>query len=60
MKGKEKDESKAEPEAGEKRKRAVEPDGGPDVGVRGNNAPPVLQVKRVKTDDGTAAPAESS
>ncbi|PPR02286.1 hypothetical protein CVT24_011624 [Panaeolus cyanescens] len=43
---------------GEKRKRAVEPDGGPDVGIRGNAAPPTLQsIKRVKTNEGTSAPA---
>jgi lupus La protein len=42
-------------QAGEKRKRAVEPDGGPDVGVRGNNVPPVLQsAKKAKTDAGDA------
>lgn len=36
---------------GDKRKRAVEPDGGPDVGVRGNNAPPVIQTaKKAKVD----------
>ncbi|KAG7441259.1 uncharacterized protein BT62DRAFT_956111 [Guyanagaster necrorhizus] len=44
--------------AGEKRKRAVEPDGGPDVGVRGVGAPPAIQsAKKIKTDDGGAAPA---
>ncbi|KAL0060899.1 hypothetical protein AAF712_012292 [Marasmius tenuissimus] len=38
-------------EVGEKRKRAVEPDGGPDVGVRGQDAPPALQpAKKVKID----------
>ncbi|KAG6917135.1 hypothetical protein DXG01_003725 [Tephrocybe rancida] len=39
-------------EVGEKRKRAVEPDGGPDVGVRGNKGPPVLQsvAKKAKTE----------
>ncbi|KAF4611811.1 hypothetical protein D9613_003940 [Agrocybe pediades] len=47
-------------EVGEKRKRAVEPDGGPDVGVRGKAAPPaIVSVKRVKTNDGTAADASS-
>ncbi|KAF8636079.1 hypothetical protein AX17_003786 [Amanita inopinata Kibby_2008] len=48
--------------AGEKRKRAVEPDGGPDVGVRGNNAPPVLQAaaKKVKANDGEAVLAGTS
>ncbi|SJL10808.1 uncharacterized protein ARMOST_14202 [Armillaria ostoyae] len=38
-------------QAGEKRKRAVEPDGGPDVGVRGVGGPPVIQsAKKVKTE----------
>ncbi|KAF5353435.1 hypothetical protein D9756_008032 [Leucocoprinus leucothites] len=52
-------------QAGEKRKRAVEPDGGHDVGVRGVDAPPTLAsatttegaAKKVKTNDGDAAPA---
>ncbi|KAF8816897.1 hypothetical protein BYT27DRAFT_7127119 [Phlegmacium glaucopus] len=40
--------------AGMKRRRAVEPDGGPDVGVRGNLAPPAIQsVKKAKIDNGT-------
>lgn len=40
-----------EEQHGEKRKRAVEPDGGPDVGVRGTDAPPMIQTaKKVKTD----------
>ncbi|KAF9529117.1 hypothetical protein CPB83DRAFT_875734 [Crepidotus variabilis] len=61
-KDKNKDESSAaDAETGEKRKRAVEPDGGPDVGIRGTNVPPTLQtIKRVKTDDGSAAPAVTS
>ncbi|KAJ3829652.1 hypothetical protein F5880DRAFT_1620546 [Lentinula raphanica] len=43
---------------GEKRKRAVEPDGGPDVGIRGVAGPPVLQtVKKAKTETGEAATA---
>ncbi|TFK29163.1 hypothetical protein FA15DRAFT_664482 [Coprinopsis marcescibilis] len=48
-----------EGDAGEKRKRAVEPDGGPFTGVRGSNAPPAIAsvAKKVKTDDGSAAPA---
>lgn len=54
-----------ENQAGEKRKRAVEPDGGHDVGVRGVNAPPTLTstgteesaTKKVKTDDESAVPA---
>ncbi|KAF9450511.1 hypothetical protein P691DRAFT_758105 [Macrolepiota fuliginosa MF-IS2] len=52
-------------QAGEKRKRAIEPDGGHDVGTRGVNAPPTLAsasaaegtTKKVKTNDGAAAPA---
>ncbi|PPR05429.1 hypothetical protein CVT26_011307 [Gymnopilus dilepis] len=41
-----------EENVGEKRKRAVEPDGGPDVGVRGTAAPPTIQAaKKVKTDE---------
>ncbi|KAF8181038.1 hypothetical protein BJ912DRAFT_1145564 [Pholiota molesta] len=46
-------------EVGEKRKRtAVEPGGAADTGVRGNNAPPTIQTaKKVKTNDGAAAPA---
>lgn len=49
-------------QAGEKRKRAVEPDGGHDVGVRGVNAPPALATeegatKKIKTNDGAVAPA---
>jgi lupus La protein len=36
----------------------VEPDGGPDVGVRGNVAPPVLQsAKKAKTEGGDAVAA---
>ncbi|KAG6809975.1 hypothetical protein H0H93_015353 [Arthromyces matolae] len=40
-------------EVGEKRKRAVEPDGGPDVGVRGKQGPPAL--KKAKSTEGEAA-----
>ena len=41
----------SEEQTGEKRKRAVEPDGGPDVGVRGTTGPPVLaSAKKVKVD----------
>lgn len=38
-------------ETGEKRKRAVEPDGGPDAGVRGKAAgvPVIFSAKKVKT-----------
>ncbi|KAG6876145.1 hypothetical protein C0992_000696 [Termitomyces sp. T32_za158] len=44
-------------EVGEKRKRAVEPDGGPDVGVRGKQAPPVLQsaAKKAKVEGEAAS-----
>lgn len=39
-----------------KRRRAVEPDGGPDVGVRGNAAPPTIQsAKKTKIDDASAS-----
>ncbi len=45
-------------ETGEKRKRAVEPGGAADTGVCGKNAPPAIQsAKKVKTSDGSAAPA---
>ncbi|TFK73087.1 hypothetical protein BDN72DRAFT_855091 [Pluteus cervinus] len=39
---------------GEKRKRAVEPDGGPDVGVRGTAGPPIIRTasKKAKVDEG--------
>lgn len=50
-----------EAQAGEKRKRAVEPDGATGAGTRGTNAPPVLQAaKKVKTNDGEASSAETS
>ncbi|KAG6864902.1 hypothetical protein C0991_006472 [Blastosporella zonata] len=51
--GREGRDKKEEAEVGEKRKRAIEPDGGPDVGVRGNKGPPVLQsaAKKAKTDE---------
>ncbi|KAF8056037.1 hypothetical protein FPV67DRAFT_1534911 [Lyophyllum atratum] len=42
-------------EVGEKRKRAVEPDGGPHVGVRGTAGPPVLQSAKKTKTDGEAA-----
>lgn len=40
-------------EVGEKRKRAVEPAGGPDAGLRGKEAgiPVVFSAKKVKTGD---------
>lgn len=34
----------------EKRKRAVEPDGGPDVGLRGQGVPVVQSAKKAKTE----------
>ncbi|KAL4077429.1 hypothetical protein J3A83DRAFT_4087792 [Scleroderma citrinum] len=40
-----------EEQAGEKRKRAIEPDGGPDVGVRGATVPTIMTTKKVKTDE---------
>jgi len=47
-------------EVGEKRKRAVEPDGGPDTGIRGKGAPPtIVSVKKVKSNDGTATAPSS-
>ena len=51
----------SENQAGEKRKRAIEPDGAAGAGTRGTNAPPVLHsVKKVKSNDGGAKPAETS
>ncbi|KAJ8581102.1 hypothetical protein M405DRAFT_833096 [Rhizopogon salebrosus TDB-379] len=48
----EKDKSGKAPEeqSGEKRKRAVEPDGGPDTGVRGQAVPTIAPSKKAKTD----------
>ncbi|KAI6017863.1 hypothetical protein EDC04DRAFT_470939 [Pisolithus marmoratus] len=55
FKPKDKDASPSKPageeQSGEKRKRAVEPDGGPDVGVRGANVPTITVAKKVKTDE---------
>ncbi|KAJ7684847.1 hypothetical protein DFH06DRAFT_1264287 [Mycena polygramma] len=46
---------------GEKRKRAVEPDGGPDVGVRGKGAPPVIaSAKKAKVEGLGGGDAEQS
>ena len=39
-----------ESQAGEKRKRAVEPDGGPDTGIRGAGIPAIMSAKRSKTE----------
>ncbi|KAF9235425.1 hypothetical protein BU15DRAFT_89588 [Melanogaster broomeanus] len=36
---------------GEKRKRAVEPDGGPDAGTRGAGVPTIAVAKKAKTDE---------
>ncbi|KIK92873.1 hypothetical protein PAXRUDRAFT_12982 [Paxillus rubicundulus Ve08.2h10] len=36
---------------GEKRKRAIEPDGGPDVGTRGAGVPTIALTKKAKTDE---------
>ncbi|KAG0694602.1 hypothetical protein DFH29DRAFT_311889 [Suillus ampliporus] len=41
---------KSEEQSGEKRKRAVEPDGGPDTGVRGQAVPTIAPSKKAKTD----------
>ena len=50
------EESTTDTGTGTKRRRAVEPDGGPDVGVRGNVAPPTIQsTKKAKLDDGSAS-----
>ncbi|CAK5264053.1 unnamed protein product [Mycena citricolor] len=38
---------------GEKRKRPIEPDGGPNVGVRGKGAPPAITSKRNKAEEGS-------
>lgn len=46
----EKGEGKEE-QAGEKRKRAVEPDGGPDTGVRGQAVPTIQSAKKAKTTE---------
>ncbi len=43
-------------QAGEKRKRAVEPDGGPDVGVRGVGGPPAIQSAKKAKTEADAAP----
>lgn len=40
----------SEEQSGEKRKRAVEPDGGPDTGVRGQAIPTIAPSKKAKTD----------
>ena len=43
-----------EESAGEKRKRAIEPDGGPDVGVRGQGVPLIKTIKKTKTENSAA------
>ncbi|KAF9255077.1 hypothetical protein L218DRAFT_884893 [Marasmius fiardii PR-910] len=48
------------PTVGEKRKRAVEPDGGLDVGIRGQDAPPTLQSAKKAKVDGENGGAEGS
>jgi lupus La protein len=45
-----KDGKASEEQSGEKRKRAVEPDGGPDTGVRGQAIPTIAPSKKAKTD----------
>ena len=42
-------------EVGEKRKRAVEPDGGPNTGIRGAGVPVIQSAKKTKTDEVVAA-----
>ena len=42
--------SKDGEQTGDKRKRAVEPDGGPNVGVRGQGVPVVQASKKAKTE----------
>ncbi|KAJ7098185.1 hypothetical protein B0H15DRAFT_824526 [Mycena belliarum] len=44
---------------GEKRKRAVEPDGGPDVGVRGKGAPPIVASAKKAKVEGNGEAMES-
>ena len=39
-----------EEQVGDKRKRAVEPDGGPDAGVRGQTVPAIQSAKKAKTE----------
>jgi len=49
--------------AGEKRKRAIEPDGAPDAGIRGMHAPPAIETsasKKMKTNVGDAMPTSAS
>ena len=41
--------------AGEKRKRAVEPDGGPNVGQRGQGVPVIQAAKKAKTEGEAAS-----
>ncbi|KAF8124376.1 hypothetical protein EV363DRAFT_1354325 [Boletus edulis] len=41
----------SESQTGEKRKRDIEPDGGPDVGVRGTGVPTIAAAKKVRADD---------
>ena len=52
-------ETTAEGPSGEKRKRAVEPDGSADTGVRGQGVPTIQSAKKAKTEDGNAVSAES-
>lgn len=49
-----KSESNGQAETGGKRKRAVEPDGGPDAGVRGVGVPVIQSSKKPKTDEAPA------
>ncbi|EJD04821.1 uncharacterized protein FOMMEDRAFT_120041 [Fomitiporia mediterranea MF3/22] len=54
-------EGNGETQAGEKRKRAVEPDGGPDAGTRGVGVPVIQSSKKTKTEDAPpVAPAPAA
>ena len=41
----------SESQAGEKRKRAIEPDGAPDAGIRGEGVPAIVASKKAKADE---------
>ncbi|KAL5520353.1 hypothetical protein ACEPAG_9577 [Sanghuangporus baumii] len=61
--GKKSPDANGEEKTGEKRKRPVEPDGGPDAGVRGVGVPIVLSSKKSKTegaDPESEAPAAAA
>ncbi|KAL5525322.1 hypothetical protein ACEPAF_9192 [Sanghuangporus sanghuang] len=54
--GKKSSDANGEAKTGEKRKRPVEPDGGPDAGVRGVGVPVVLSSKKSKTEGADPEP----